>query len=73
MADAEENEVADAEEAAPGAIADSAKKHCSQAEETWEMACNMAPEVFAHIHKNSHRRWLYDEAPRAVGRKKKVG
>eukprot|EP00971_Amphidinium_carterae_P084586 1674382-Amphidinium_carterae.1 len=42
--------------------------------EAWKVACELAPDVFAHIHKDSHRRWSYNAKPKvaSAGRKKKV-
>eukprot|EP00971_Amphidinium_carterae_P265998 5276523-Amphidinium_carterae.1 len=34
--------------------------------EAWKVACELAPDVFAHIHKDSHRRWSYDTKPKAA-------
>eukprot|EP00971_Amphidinium_carterae_P084587 1674383-Amphidinium_carterae.1 len=42
--------------------------------EAGKVACELAPDVFAHIHKDSLRRWSYDAKPKvaSAGRKKKV-
>eukprot|EP00971_Amphidinium_carterae_P003241 63924-Amphidinium_carterae.1 len=56
------------------AIVPRAKSRGMSSTEAWNVACELAPDVFAHTHKDSHRCWTHDTKPKPAtpGRKKKV-